>query len=152
MLSYSIFEHHLQKKKSPFNYRYQENKKKRGREHLHVHDFVWFFGLWNENCLTNQKKLWSCRILFNMSNSIFDLFISFAWFSHFRVTPPKKSSCIKIQWQRNWWSKKPSNRTHKEMTKLVEWISKTWRKFHQLQSEFVCKWWWICHFIASFFF
>lgn len=147
LLSYSIYEHHMHKNKSTSNYcAFVDNP----------NTFYLNLGLWNENCLTNQKWL-RYRILLDTNKSIFDLSLSLSSFSHFRVTPPKKSIRIriKIQWQRNWWSKKPSAELTKrcpnllnEFRKLEAAEKKKW-KIHRLCGEW---WWWICHFIASFFF
>lgn len=87
--------------------------------------FYLILGLWNENCLTNQKLL-RYRILLDTSKSICDLFLSLSLsaFSHFWATPPKKSIRIRIKakWQRNWWSTKPKRRTHKKIG-LTCWMN-----------------------------
>lgn len=105
---------------------------------------------------------WAIEFLWNEQIHFWPL-LHFSLFLFFLVTPPKKSIRIKIAKRCD---SKRKQRTSKTMTKLVEWI---WReKNHDIENfdkkkreksisrkahdSSVYKWWWICHFIASFFF
>lgn len=152
LLSYSIFEHHMHK-----NYRHQENKKKRRRELHHIHVYLIFWTV--EWKLLNESKLLSYRILFKMSKSIFDLFISLSLFLSLSNDTTQKVYLyqnIKLTKKCDGKQAKKSQKDGQTCWMNFENLKKRKekkRKIHQLWGEwFVYKWWWICHFIASFFF